>query len=425
MSFENKTRSADRSEQAARSTTNRSPDTQSATRSAPDPSMMGQIWPSIERAEEHFGIPVPNESTLQRLEDHERTYGLETHDWIAEGMPAEFMGSPKSMEAFRQRQAERSPEVPTNIERQNRNSVFRSEKAATDTSPAGETGVPDPVRDVISSRGRSLDGSIQRAMENRMGDSFGDVRIHTGSTAAAACESINARAFTVGNHIAFNSGEYDPSSPEGQHVLAHELAHVRQQNQGAVSMLPQEDMELEVDPDPALEREAEEAAQQAMADGPVVINRMGCEMQIQRSPFGDRQTNNPLDSRPPADGGGVNEILGLLTNEGVDLGEENIRDVLADLDYKSIGKKTALGMLSSSAVVNGMLSGVDEIHGQLSGRDPTPEQTLQEQLGQIKFPTEWMDDLEAMGPPKGWLDEVEAHAENVIKSVTDGTSTKF
>jgi len=98
---------------------------------------------------------------------------------------------------------------------------------------------------------------------------------------------------------------------------------------------------------------------------------------------------------------------------------------LADLDYKSIGKKTALGMLSSSAVVNGMLSGVDEIHGQLSGRDPTPEQTLQEQLGQIKFPTEWMDDLEAMGPPKGWLDEVEAHAENVIKSVTDGTSTKF
>ncbi len=283
MSFENKTRSADRSEQAARSTTNRSPDTQSATRSAPDPSMMGQIWPSIERAEEHFGIPVPNESTLQRLEDHERTYRLETHDWIAEGMPAEFMGSPKSMEAFRQRQAERSPEVPTNIERQNRNSVFRSEKAATDTSPAGETGVPDPVRDVISSRGRSLDGSIQRAMENRMGDSFGDVRIHTGSTAAAACESINARAFTVGNHIAFNSGEYDPSSPEGQHVLAHELAHVCQQTQGAVSMLPQEDVELEVDPDPALEREAEETAQQAMKGSALGIQRMAdTEVHVQR-----------------------------------------------------------------------------------------------------------------------------------------------
>ncbi|RZH69730.1 DUF4157 domain-containing protein, partial [Natrinema altunense] len=81
-----------------------------------------------------------------------------------------------------------------------------------------------------------------------MGDSLGDVRIHTGPKAAQACDQINARAFTVGNHVAFNAGEYDPSSPEGQHVLAHELAHVRQQTGGAVSMLPQEDLGLEIDP---------------------------------------------------------------------------------------------------------------------------------------------------------------------------------
>jgi len=283
MGFRNKRQSTDQTNQSARSTAKQSTATESsAEQSTPHHSQMGQVWPSIERAEEHFGIEIPDESTLQRLELHEQTYGRETHDWIAEGMPVDAMGSPRDMEAFRQRQAERPPEVPTNIERQNRRSVLRSEKAAGDTSPAGETGVPEPVREVISSRGRSLDGSIQRAMEDRMGDSFSDVRIHTGSTAADACESINARAFTVGNHIAFNSGEYDPESPEGQHVLAHELAHVRQQNQGAVSMLPQEDMELEVDPDPALEREAEEAAQQAMADGSVVVSRMGCEMQIQR-----------------------------------------------------------------------------------------------------------------------------------------------
>ena len=273
MSFENRTRSTDHSEQAARST-QQSQRSTSQEQSTPDPSMMGQIWPSIERAEEHFGMQIPDESTLQRLEDHERAYGRKTHEWIAEGMPTDIMGSPKSMEAFRQRQAERPPEVPTNIERQNRRSVLRSEKAVGNTSTAGETGVPEPVREVVSSRGRSLDGSIQRAMEDRMGDSFGDVRIHTGSTAADACEAINARAFTVGNHIAFNSGEYDPSSPEGQHVLAHELAHVRQQTQGAVSMLPQEDMELEVDPDPALEREAEETAQRVMEGGELDMQRM-------------------------------------------------------------------------------------------------------------------------------------------------------
>ena len=40
---------------------------------------------------------------------------------------------------------------------------------------------------------------------------------------------------------------------------------------------------MEVDPDPALEREAEETAKQVMEDGPVVVNRMGCEMHVQRS----------------------------------------------------------------------------------------------------------------------------------------------
>ena len=284
MSFRNTKQSTEQSDSADRSTTNRSPTRQStATRTvASKPSKMGRKWGDIDRAEAHFGMQIPDIDTLQRLQHHEQKYGRKTHEWIAEGMPVDIIGKSRDMEAFRERQAERPPEVPKNIERQNRRSVLRSEKAATETEPAGDAGVPEPVRDVLSSRGQPLDGSIQRAMENRMGDSFGDVRIHTGPSAAEACESINARAFTVGNHIAFNSGEYDPSSPEGQHVLAHELAHVRQQTEGAVSMLPQDDVELEVDPDPALEREAEEAAQQAMAEGPVVINRMDCEMHIQR-----------------------------------------------------------------------------------------------------------------------------------------------
>jgi len=156
---------------------------------------------------------------------------------------------------------------------------------AADDSRLGDTQVPDSVRDVISSPGSTLDASIQRAMEDRMGDNLGDVRVHTGPQAANACEEINARAFTVGNHVAFNSGEYDPESAEGQHVLAHELAHVRQQTGGAVSMLPQEDVQLEIDPDPALEREAEETAQRVMEGGELGIQRMSdTEVHVQRMP---------------------------------------------------------------------------------------------------------------------------------------------
>ena len=244
---------------------------------------------SVDRGEEYYEMTIPDTGTLQELQMTEEVHGERVHDWVAEGMPVEIMGRVRGIEEFRERQAERPPEVPTNIERQNKHSVQRSEKTASKTGPSGETGVPDPVRDVISSTGRSLDASIQRAMEERMGDSLGDVQIHTGSQAAAACESINARAFTVGNHIAFNSGEYDPNSAEGQHVLAHELAHVRQQTNGAVSMLPQEGVELEIDPDPQLEREAEETAQQVMQGDELGIQRLAAtEVHLQRYPGQER-----------------------------------------------------------------------------------------------------------------------------------------
>lgn len=176
-----------------------------------------------------------------------------------------------------------SDEIPDDIHQRNILSRSRSTVSAYHDGPAGDTGVPESVRRVLSSAGQSLDADVQRAMEDRMGDSFGDVQIHTGSRAAAACDDINARAFTVGSHIAFNSGEYDPESAEGQHVLAHELAHVRQQTGGAVSMLPQDDVELEIDPDPALEREAEETAQRVMAGGELGIQRLEeTEVHVQR-----------------------------------------------------------------------------------------------------------------------------------------------
>ncbi|MBZ6494850.1 DUF4157 domain-containing protein [Haloterrigena longa] len=267
-------------------------------------------------------------------------------------MTTEDMGNPQTMEAFRQRQAERPAEVPRNIERQNRRSVLRSEKAASDTSPAGNAGVPDPVREVIQSKGQPLEGGIQRAMEDRMGDSFGDVRIHADATAAKACEEINARAFTVGNHIAFNHGEYDPESLEGQHILAHELTHVRQQTGADVSMMPQEDSGLEIDPDPSLEREAKEAAQQAMADGPVTINRMGSEMHIQRMPDAEQLQNGREQAASRNDEMTLAQTVEQLEDrvssiEEIVTGEESVMD--------SVGKALSQGAVGA---VGGLIGGV-------------------------------------------------------------------
>jgi len=197
-------------------------------------------------------------------------------------MPIEIMDDYDKMDAFRERQKERPAAVPKDIERQNARSVQRSEKAAASDEPAGQSDVPDSVRKVISSAGQPLESSVQNRVEERMGDHLGDVRIHTGSQAAKACEDISARAFTVGNHVAFNRGEYEPESPEGQYILAHELAHVRQQTDTVVSMLPAEDVGLEIDPDPSLEREAEETAQRVTDGSTLGVEKLsGTDVHVQ------------------------------------------------------------------------------------------------------------------------------------------------
>lgn len=83
-----------------------------------------------------------------------------------------------------------------------------------------------------SGSGQSLAPSVQRNMEGAFGVDFSAVRIHTGENAQQLNRDLNARAFTHGTDIHFNSGEYQPSSPAGQHLLAHELTHVVQQSGG-------------------------------------------------------------------------------------------------------------------------------------------------------------------------------------------------
>lgn len=65
-----------------------------------------------------------------------------------------------------------------------------------------------------------------------MGTSLAEVRLHTGSEAAAATAARGAHAFTVGNDIFFGVGRFAPHSTDGATRLAHELVHVEQQRRG-------------------------------------------------------------------------------------------------------------------------------------------------------------------------------------------------
>ena len=77
--------------------------------------------------------------------------------------------------------------------------------------------------------GQPLPQTLRNFFEPRFGYDFSNVRVHANGHAAETARAINARAFTVGREVVFGSGEYAPGTKGGQHLLAHELAHVVQQ----------------------------------------------------------------------------------------------------------------------------------------------------------------------------------------------------
>lgn len=76
--------------------------------------------------------------------------------------------------------------------------------------------------------GRALDGVAAKAAAAVLGQAPGDVQVHIGPEAEKFVAQHQARAVTVGNHIAFGVGEYRPGTPGGDTLIAHEIAHVIQ-----------------------------------------------------------------------------------------------------------------------------------------------------------------------------------------------------
>lgn len=112
--------------------------------------------------------------------------------------------------------------------------------------------------------GRAFEGRARARMERAFGHSFADVRIHDDADAAAVARSLQARAFTIGSHVAFAQGERRDGTPAGDALIAHELAHVVQQR-GTSPLPPDERLESATTaPVAGLEREADDAAAEAV-----------------------------------------------------------------------------------------------------------------------------------------------------------------
>jgi uncharacterized protein DUF4157 len=102
--------------------------------------------------------------------------------------------------------------------------VIGRQPAGYDASRGGtDARIPGPAG------GTPLPASVRGFMEPRFGADFGGVRIHTDGGAAVLSRQLSAQAFTTGNHIFFGGGQYQPETPSGRQLIAHELAHTVQQ----------------------------------------------------------------------------------------------------------------------------------------------------------------------------------------------------
>jgi outer membrane protein OmpA-like peptidoglycan-associated protein len=143
------------------------------------------------------------------------------------------------------------------------------------SAESAQGAVPALIQQATTTPGHALQTGIRQSMGLRMNTDFSDVRIHTDDRAAKAAQAAQAQAFTVGRDIVFGAGQYRPDSPQGQHLLAHELAHVAQPKNPGGSLFSRSG--------DTSEREADQAADRVLL-GESTTPKATANAAVQRSP---------------------------------------------------------------------------------------------------------------------------------------------
>ncbi len=152
--------------------------------------------------------------------------------------------------------------------------------------------------------GRPLDRGVAGDLGERMGADFSGVRVHADSEADTLARSVQATAFTLGSDVYFRQGAYAPGTSTGRSLLAHELTHVRQHQEGSSSG-GRSGVTVGRTDDPA-EREAEQVARTVSSGGSV---RRSTTASGTGAPVARRSTS--------ADGLVVRRLFGLFGATGV------------------------------------------------------------------------------------------------------------
>lgn len=150
--------------------------------------------------------------------------------------------------------------------RHTKNAIIQTVQPATEIAPptitlgrpASQVIKDHTLRKLASTTITSIGAPLPVAVKSPLTHSFSvdltPIRVHTDARAQLTVRSFNTRAFAYGHHIFLGPGE----SPTDLRLMAHEVAHVVQQNHGAVLQ------HFTTGHGDALEHEAERASAAAM-----------------------------------------------------------------------------------------------------------------------------------------------------------------
>ena len=131
--------------------------------------------------------------------------------------------------------AQIAPLIQRQIEPEEEEELIQAKQSgpAPHASPALQTQIH-----ALIGGGNPLPESVRNFFEPRFGHDFSQVRVHTDAQAAESARALDARAYTVGQDVVFEAGQYAPNATAGTKLLAHELTHVIQQSPKNQNILP-------------------------------------------------------------------------------------------------------------------------------------------------------------------------------------------
>jgi len=159
--------------------------------------------------------------------------------------------------------------------------------------------------------GGPLPAALRSKFEASLGADLSEVRVHTGPGSARAASALAARAFTAGRDVHFGASEYSPGTHDGEHLLAHEVAHAVQHDRGTPGVHAKRQVSALGD---ACEVEADRAAD-AMVAGERFAVRAAPSAGLARTPHGHHGARRHREAS--GDAGALDAELAHATGEGI------------------------------------------------------------------------------------------------------------